>query len=140
MARRCHRHRGQLPARPPPRPLRRRQGRRDRRHHRGPRGRAREPPHPRWIAEKYAAPASAQLFRVYVRPDHRRAGLARALVRLAVDFVAADPAYTALYLHTDARVPGAEPFWRSLATEVHDARDGDDRTPETVHFEIPLRR
>ncbi|UVS80463.1 GNAT family N-acetyltransferase [Actinokineospora sp. UTMC 2448] len=98
------------------------------------------PPHPRWIAEKYAGPGTAQLFRVYVRPDHRRAGLARALVAMAVEFVAADPAYAALYLHTDTRVPGAEPFWRAVATEIHDARDGDHRTPETVHFEIPLRR
>ncbi|MGC5662834.1 GNAT family N-acetyltransferase [Micromonospora sp. WMMD723] len=96
------------------------------------------PPHPRFLAERYPDDTTAQLFRVYVRPGHRRCGLARALVGLAVDFVTRQPRYRALYLHTDTRVAGAEPFWRSLATPVHDARDGPDATCQTVHFEIPL--
>jgi GNAT superfamily N-acetyltransferase len=94
------------------------------------------PPHPTWLAARYAD--AAQLFRVYVRQEHRRYGLARDLVRLATEFVAAEPGYSALYLHTDTRVPGAEAFWRSVATEVHDNRDGDPITFQTVHFEIPL--
>lgn len=96
------------------------------------------PPHPRLLAERYPDDTTAQLFRVYVRPEHRRRGLARALVGLAVDFVTRQPRYHALYLHTDARVAGAEPFWQSLATPVHDARDGHDDTCQTVHFEVPL--
>ncbi|MDU0289747.1 GNAT family N-acetyltransferase [Saccharothrix longispora] len=96
------------------------------------------PPHPAWLAERYAGGTTAQLFRVYVRAEHRRHGLARALVDAATRFVAGTPGYERIYLHTDTRVPGAEPFWRSVAVEVHDARDGDGRTHETVHFEIPL--
>ncbi|MFI9811963.1 GNAT family N-acetyltransferase [Saccharothrix variisporea] len=96
------------------------------------------PPHPSWLAARYPAESTAQLFRVYVRPDHRRAGLARALVGMAVSFVAATPGYSKLYLHTDTRIAGAEPFWRSVAREVHDARDGDPISFQTVHFEIPL--
>ncbi|MBB5800403.1 GNAT superfamily N-acetyltransferase [Saccharothrix ecbatanensis] len=98
------------------------------------------PPHPAWLAARYPEPTTAQLFRVYVRPDHRRSGLARALVDMATAFVADTPGYRNLYLHTDTRIAGAEPFWRSVAEEVHDARDGDPITFQTVHFEIPLGR
>ena len=96
------------------------------------------PPHPAWLAERYSGPTTAQLFRVYVRREHRRRGLARALVDAAVRFIAETPGYERVYLHTDTRVPGAEPFWRSVAVEVCDARDGDQGTHETVHFEIPV--
>ncbi|SDD11058.1 GNAT family N-acetyltransferase [Actinokineospora iranica] len=96
------------------------------------------PPHPRWLAERYPDESTAQLFRVYVRPSHRRNGLARGLVELAVRFVAQTPGYQALYLHTDARVQGAESFWRSVAKQVHDGRDGDPAHFQTVHFEIPI--
>jgi GNAT superfamily N-acetyltransferase len=98
------------------------------------------PPHPAWLAARYPEPTTAQLFRVYVRPDHRRCGLARALVDMATAFVADTPEYRNLYLHTDTRIAGAKPFWRSVAEEVHDARDGDPITFQTVHFEIPLGR
>ncbi|MGX7829169.1 GNAT family N-acetyltransferase [Actinokineospora sp. 24-640] len=96
------------------------------------------PPHPRWLAEHYSGDTTAQLFRVYVRPEHRRHGLARALVEAAVHFIASTPGYDRVYLHTDTRIPGAEPFWRSLALEVHDARTGDPAVHQTIHFEIPL--
>lgn len=96
------------------------------------------PPHPRWLAERYPAASTAQLFRVYVRPEHRRCGLARALVGLAVRFVASQPGYRSLYLHTDTRIDGAEAFWRALATPVHDPRDGRSDTSQAMHFEIPL--
>jgi GNAT superfamily N-acetyltransferase len=98
------------------------------------------PPHPAWLAERYPSGTTAQLFRVYVRPEHRRCGLARELVVVATEFVADTPGYERLYLHTDTRIPGAEPFWRSMATEVHDDRDGDPISFQTVHFEIPLDR
>ncbi|NUR90828.1 MAG: GNAT family N-acetyltransferase [Nonomuraea sp.] len=91
------------------------------------------PPHPAWLARRYPAPGTAQLFRVYVRPDHRRHGLARELVGLARAFVASTPGYDRLYLHTDTRVPGAEAFWAAIATRVHTAFP-------TAHFEIPLGR
>ncbi|MER5263447.1 GNAT family N-acetyltransferase [Actinosynnema sp. NPDC002837] len=98
------------------------------------------PPHPAWLAARYPDGSTAQLFRVYVRPEHRRCGLARALVDMATAFVAGTPGYERLYLHTDTRIAGAEPFWRSVAEEVHDARDGDPISFQTVHFEIPLAR
>ncbi|MFC4058958.1 GNAT family N-acetyltransferase [Planomonospora corallina] len=96
------------------------------------------PPHPAWLAERYPCGSTAQLFRVYVRPAHRRRGLARELVRRACAHVASTPGYSRLYLHTDTRIEGAEAFWRSVAVPVHDARDGDPSRFQTVHFEIPL--
>jgi GNAT superfamily N-acetyltransferase len=95
------------------------------------------PPHAPWIAERYPSGTTAQIFRVYVRPAHRRHGLARALVELACRFVAETPGYDVIYLHTNASVEGAEPFWRSIATEVQDGRT-DPRYSPAVHFEIPI--
>ncbi len=98
------------------------------------------PPHPAWLTERYPSETTAQLFRVYVRPDHRRRGLARTLVELACEFVSAAPGYEAIYLHTDTRIDGVEAFWRSVAVEVCDARDHDPRNFQPVHFEIPIPR
>ncbi|MEV0620460.1 GNAT family N-acetyltransferase [Nonomuraea sp. NPDC050404] len=95
------------------------------------------PPHPEWLAKRYPDDDTAQLFRVYVAPPHRRHGLAREMVTQARHFVAAQ-GYRALYLHTDTRVEGAEKFWSSLAEPVFDARDGDPEHFQTVHFEIAL--
>ncbi|MFJ3984927.1 GNAT family N-acetyltransferase [Streptomyces fungicidicus] len=105
-------------------------------HSRGPA----HPPHPRWLAERYPSGTTAQLVRVYVRPEHRRRGLARTLVDAARDFVARTPGYDCLYLHTNVRVEGAEAFWRSTAKEIFDARTTGEHGPgvATVHFEIPL--
>jgi GNAT superfamily N-acetyltransferase len=102
------------------------------------------PPHAAWLAARYADRARvAQLHRVATLPGHRRRGLARRLVTAAVDFTRRDGRYRTLCLHTNARVPGAEAFWRSMpVVEVHDARgDGTEQDPrfETVHFEVPLR-
>ncbi|MFG1606812.1 GNAT family N-acetyltransferase [Actinoplanes sp. NPDC049265] len=98
------------------------------------------PPHPRWLVDRYPADTTAQLFRVYVRPEHRRQGLARSLVREAVSFASDQPIYRAIYLHTDTRVAGAEAFWRTMAELVHDPRDGGSGCSQTVHFEIPIER
>lgn len=95
------------------------------------------PPHPPWLAERYPSGTTAQIFRVYVRAEHRRNGLARALVALACDFVATVPGYDTIYLHTDAAVDGAEPFWRGVAKEIYDGRT-DPRYSPAVHFEIPI--
>ncbi|MCG5218553.1 GNAT family N-acetyltransferase [Streptosporangium sp. KLBMP 9127] len=102
-------------------------------------GGPKSPPHPRRLADRYPDDSTAQLFRVYVDPAHRRHGLARRMVRLACDFVAAHGGYKIVYLHSDTRVEGAEAFWRSLAEPVHDSRDGDLTRFQTVHFEILLR-
>lgn len=104
-------------------------------HSRGPA----HPPHPRWLTERYPSGCTAQLLRVYVRPDHRRHGLARAMVQMACEFAAGVPGYDSIYLHTNVDIPGAETFWRSLATEVYDARTtGEHGGFGTVHFEIQM--
>jgi GNAT superfamily N-acetyltransferase len=95
------------------------------------------PPHPQWIADRYGTATTAQLFRTYVNPEHRRNGLARALVELACAFVADTGRYDTIYLHTNPSIEGAEAFWRSVATEVCDARESSANSP-AVHFEIPV--
>lgn len=101
------------------------------------------PPHPKWLADRYADRARvAQLLRVATLAGHRRHGLARRLVAACQEFVRFDGGYRVLYLHTNAKVPQAEPFWRSLpVVEVYDARgrehDSDPRF-QTIHFELPL--
>ncbi|MGN9760986.1 GNAT family N-acetyltransferase [Streptomyces sp. SD31] len=98
------------------------------------------PPHPHWLAERYPQETTAQLVRVYVRPEHRRRGLARTLVNTACDFIATTPGYECIYLHTNVNIEGSEAFWRSLSKEVFDARTTGEHGPgvATVHFEIPM--
>lgn len=94
------------------------------------------PPNPRWLAERYPSGETAQLRRVYVRPEHRRRGLARRLVASLLDFAAADGGYRSVYLHTDPAVPGAEAFWRSQGEAVCDERV--ETGERVVHFEVPV--
>nr|WP_067278742.1 GNAT family N-acetyltransferase [Streptomyces jeddahensis] len=97
------------------------------------------PPNPRWLAERYPSGETAQLRRVYVRPEYRRRGLARRLVGELLDFAAADGGYRAVYLHTDPAVPGAEPFWRALGKVVCDEREEEPGGgSRVVHFEVPI--
>lgn len=96
------------------------------------------PPNPRRVAERFPSGATAQLRRVYVRPEHRRRGLARRLVAHLLAFAAADGGYRSVYLHTDPAVEGAEGFWRSLGTVVHDEREDPGGAQRTVHFEVAL--
>ncbi len=96
------------------------------------------PPNPRHVAERYPSGVTAQLRRVYVRPEHRRRGLARRLVDELLAFAAADGGYRAVYLHTDPAVTGAEPFWRSLAKVVHDEREDAGGGNGVVHFDVPM--
>ncbi|MGC2996891.1 GNAT family N-acetyltransferase [Streptomyces sp. G35A] len=104
-----------------------------------PRGPA-HPPNPRHLAGRYPSGKTAQPRRVYVRPEHRRRGLARRMVGRLLAFAAADGGYRSVYLHTDPSVPGAEPFWRSLGTVVHDEREHPGEGGNVVHFEIPMGR
>ncbi|NEC65038.1 GNAT family N-acetyltransferase [Streptomyces sp. SID9727] len=96
------------------------------------------PPNPQWVADRFPSGSTAQLCRIYVRPEHRRHGLARRLVRELCAFVVRAGGYEAVYLHTDPAVPGAEPFWRSLAREVCDERVLPGGGQGIVHFELPL--
>ncbi|MEU9435114.1 GNAT family N-acetyltransferase [Streptomyces sp. NPDC048252] len=96
------------------------------------------PPNPRHVADRYPCGTTAQLRRVYVRREHRRRGLARRLVAELLAFAVADGGYGAAYLHTDPAVEGAEGFWRSLGTVVHDEREGVTGGQGIVHFDVPL--
>ncbi|MEV1047966.1 GNAT family N-acetyltransferase [Streptomyces sp. NPDC049916] len=96
------------------------------------------PPNPRWVADRFPSGTTAQLCRIYVRPEHRRHGVARRLVRELTEFAVRAGGYEALYLHTDPAVPGAEPFWRSLAHEVCDERELPGGGQGIVHFELPM--
>lgn len=96
------------------------------------------PPNPRHVAERYPSGETAQLRRVYVRREHRRRGLARRLVADLLAFAAADGGYRSVYLHTDPSVEGAEGFWRSIGTVVHDEREDQDGGNGVVHFDVPL--
>ncbi|MFE7859250.1 GNAT family N-acetyltransferase [Streptomyces sp. NPDC057403] len=98
------------------------------------------PPNPRGLAERYPCGETAQLRRVYVRPGHRRRGLARRLVGELLAFAAADGGYRSVYLHTDPAVPGAEAFWRSLGTVALDEREDPASGQGIIHFEIPMGR
>jgi GNAT superfamily N-acetyltransferase len=92
-----------------------------------------------WIVDRYHPERTAQVVRVYVARQHRRRGIARALVALAQQFTAAEGGYDVLCLHTDTRAPGAEAFWRSMPTTlIYDAR-GVDPTGDTLHFELACR-
>lgn len=97
------------------------------------------PPHPAWLASRNSGPKVAQILRVYVARLHRRRGIAGALVEAARRFVAEEGGYDTLYLHTNARVPGAEAFWRAMpTTEVYDGRGNPDGYSEAVHFELAI--
>ncbi|OON78902.1 GNAT family N-acetyltransferase [Streptomyces tsukubensis] len=96
------------------------------------------PPNPPWVADRFPSGTTAQLCRIYVRPEHRRHGLARRMVRELCAFTEAAGGYRAVYLHTDPSVPGAEPFWRSLAREVCDERELPGGGQGIVHFEVQL--
>ncbi|MEV7288957.1 GNAT family N-acetyltransferase [Streptomyces sp. NPDC093252] len=97
------------------------------------------PPNPAHLAARYPSGPTAQLRRIYVRPGHRRRGIARTLVAALLDFAAGHD-YRAVYLHTDPAVPGAEAFWRSLGKAVHDERDDPGGGQGIIHFEIPIGR
>lgn len=96
------------------------------------------PPHPRWLADRYDPHTTAQLHRVYIAPEHRRRGIAAALVEAARRFVAAEGNYQVICLHTRASVPGSNAFWRAMpTTEIYDG-SGTGGPIESVHFELAM--
>ncbi|WP_432118136.1 GNAT family N-acetyltransferase [Streptomyces sp. bgisy032] len=97
------------------------------------------PPNPRRLAERYPSGETAQLRRVYVRPAHRRRGLARQLVGLLLEFARNDGGYRSVYLHTHPHSPGAMQLWRALGKVVCDEREEvPGGGSGAVHFEIPF--
>ncbi|MDN3240060.1 GNAT family N-acetyltransferase [Glycomyces tritici] len=106
------------------------------------------PPHPPEVTRRFEEGRTATLYRVYVRPEHRRRGLAGALVDACLEFIAGRERYSGVYLHTDARTPGAVEFWSKRGTVLFDERvavnearpEGFDEPFQTVHFELDLHR
>ncbi|MFI9587702.1 GNAT family N-acetyltransferase [Streptomyces sp. NPDC052236] len=96
------------------------------------------PPNPRWLAERFPSGETAQLRRVYVRPEHRRRGLARRLVAELLEFARVDGGYRSVYLHAYASAPGAQELWRSLGKVVCEERQDGPGGGGILHFEIPM--
>jgi GNAT superfamily N-acetyltransferase len=99
-------------------------------------GTHKSPPHPQWLADAYDPQRTAQLVRVFVAREHRQRGIGRALIAAARQFVASEGNYTVMCLHTEARTPGVEPFWRAVGTLVYDGRQ--ETPPQAMYFEVPL--
>ena len=90
------------------------------------------------LVARYDPARTAQLVRVYTLREHRRRGIARALVRAALQFVVDDGGYSIVALHTFPNSPGALGFWESIGTTiVEDDRDGPSKA---VFFEMPMDR
>lgn len=98
------------------------------------------PPHPQWLADRYAPDTVCQLVRAYIAREARRRGVARALVEAARRFIREEGRYDTIYLHTNPTVPGAEAFWRAMPTrEIFDSRrqEGAFGT-NALHFELDM--
>lgn len=94
------------------------------------------PPNPQWLADEFNRPDTCQLVRVWVSGAARRRGVGRALVREAVAWAVGPGGYRRVYLHTNASVPGAEAFWRSVPSRV--VLDCRPDPFHCVHFELDV--
>jgi GNAT superfamily N-acetyltransferase len=91
---------------------------------------------PELLVRRYDGTHTAQIVRVYTLREHRRRGVARAIVRGALEFILADRDYSIIALHTYPHSPGAMAFWESIGNVVF--RDQRDPLPPVVYFEIPI--
>ena len=73
---------------------------------------------PNELVERYRVSPPAQLVRMYVAAEHRRRGIARALVDATLSFIASDGSRSAIALHTYRHSPGAVDFWAAIGAEV----------------------
>ncbi|MGE3961738.1 MAG: GNAT family N-acetyltransferase [Dehalococcoidia bacterium] len=94
-------------------------------------------PRPDWLLDRFPRERTAELTRVFAAREHRRRGAARDIVEALRRWVVASGQFDALVLHTNTGRDGAEAFWRSMATELFDARP---TVFNTVHFALPLDR
>lgn len=93
-------------------------------------------PRPDWLPARFPKATTAELVRVYAHREERRRGASRDIVEALRRWTVSEGGYEHLVLHTNAGRDGAEAFWRSLATELFDARPTKFNT---VHFEVDLR-
>jgi len=94
----------------------------------------RVPPQLALLERRYRDGRTGQIVRVYVLKEHRRRGIARALVRAIIDRVRDEALYERLALHTYPHSPGALAFWTSMSfQEVLD----DVKASRQIFFELP---
>lgn len=89
---------------------------------------------PEHLVRRYAGEDTAQLVRIYVRQDHRRRGIARAIVQACLRFAVDEGGYEIFALHTFPHSPGALAFWSSMATQVGEQPHTD--IPKEIFFEF----
>lgn len=90
---------------------------------------------PAELIDRYTDGKTCQLVRVYVLREHRRRGIAHAIVQEALHRVNVEGHYEAVALHTFPPSPGALPFWRAMGAEV--LLDDVDGPSEVLYMEIP---
>jgi GNAT superfamily N-acetyltransferase len=94
----------------------------------------RVPPQLALLERRYREGRTGQIVRVYVLKEHRRRGIARALVQAIIDRVRDDAHYERLALHTYPHSPGALAFWTAMGfKEVLD----DVKASRQIFFELP---
>lgn len=86
------------------------------------------------LERRYRDGRTGQIVRVHVRHEHRRRGIARALVQEIISRVHATALYEKLALNTYPYSPGALPFWQAMGfAEVLD----DIECSRQIFFELP---
>jgi GNAT superfamily N-acetyltransferase len=92
------------------------------------------PAHLALLERRYRDGRTGQIVRVHVRHEHRRRGIARALVQEIISRVNATALYERLALQTHPYSPGALPFWQAMGfAEVLD----DIEYSRRIFFELP---
>ncbi|SEE29728.1 GNAT family N-acetyltransferase [Ruania alba] len=98
-------------------------------------GRLRPGVTPEDLVERYDDGSTGQVVRVYTLREHRRRGIAKALVRNVLDKAARDGHYERIAFHTLLSSPGAVAFWTAMGAElVHDDTYGPS---EAMYYEFP---
>jgi GNAT superfamily N-acetyltransferase len=93
------------------------------------------PPQLALLERRYRSGGTGQVTRVHVLPQHRRRGIARAVVETIIDRARAEARYVRLALHTHPYSPGALPF--CLAMGFQEVLD-DMEASRQIFFELPL--
>ena len=89
---------------------------------------------PDHLVERYKDERTGQLVRVYVLKEHRRRGIAAALVKATLARASADGNYDRIALHTYPHSPGALAFWIAMGAEV--VADDSAGRSRSIFFEF----